>query len=269
MKRKTIRKYVGGEEEKKTFLSVIGNKFGDVANSASNVALKMLNLKRIDDVPEIKKVDDIAPEPNKAVEAISNLTGNLTDGFNDAVKQTLDLTDKLNDPQTVERLEQGLNNVGKVLDPIVNKVADKVGDVIEKESPKVAAAFTDAGVAVANGIPGVGAAVSLGKELNDVNAIVASGLESYKEISETVNEGLVEGVKKYEEIKNLQTDTTNAAMDLANSLPTTQNVLKGGGRNFKMLQSAGATISNRIKNTINDFLKNKTYKNKKKVRFNV
>jgi hypothetical protein len=81
----------------------------------------------------------------------------------------------------------------------------------------------------------------------------------------------VEGVQQYEQIKNSVKPTMpDAALAVAKSLPTTSTsasaILKGGGGNLRRLQSAGATINNRINDSINEFMKNKTLK-KKRVRF--
>jgi hypothetical protein len=136
-------------------------------------------------------------------------------------------------------------------------------------------------VSAANALPGVGAMVSLGKELNDVQAIIASGTESAKEIIKTVNDATVDGLKQYEEIKNTNLRPSQVKNIVrgrtptlpATSLPATTTIpsiiptVQKGGRNLRMLQRAGATINNRVHHSINEFLK--TRKNKKKVRFSI
>ncbi len=215
---------------------------------------------------------------------MSNVAENLTDTANKVVEETHKFTEKLNNPETVKRLEQDLDNVAKIAGPLTDKLADKVTDIFEKESPKIAAAGTDMLVSAANAVPGVGAVISLGREINDVQKIAESATKTAKELIETVNEATVDGINQYEQIKNntqLQVPTlnipsaanvanvANAANSAANSAANALNS-QTGGRNLRMLQKAGATINNRVHKSINEFLRsNKTQKNNKKVRFNI
>jgi hypothetical protein len=277
---KTIKKFVGGQEEEKkeenkTFVGVITGKVADVVRAGTDVGLGIVGLKRAEEPPPPPPPPPEEKEKeassNEAVMSVSNAANNIADAANSVVAETLNLTDKLNDPETVERLEEGLDNIGKIASPVVDNITDKAVEVFEKQSPKVVAAGMDMIFAAANAVPGVGAVLSLGREVDDVQKIIAAGTESTKEILETVNESVVEGVQQYEQIKNSVKPTMpDAALAVAKSLPTTSTsasaILKGGGGNLRRLQSAGATINNRINDSINEFMKNKTLK-KKRVRF--
>jgi hypothetical protein len=277
-RRKHKKTYKGGEQdtnEKKTFLSVIGDKAKAVLEKGTDLGLHMVGLKRVNEPPPPPTPTPEVPaekkEPNAAVQAMSNATENLTDAANNVVNETLKFTEKLNNPETVKRLEEGLDNVAKIAGPLTDKLADKVTDVFEKESPKIAAAGTDMLVSAANALPGVGAVISLGREINDVQKIAESAIETTKELVETVNDATVEGVKQYEQIKNsannLQVPTLTNNMNVVPTTLKDNTLIQRGGRNLRTLQRAGATINNRVHRSINEFLK--TRKINKKVRFNI
>jgi hypothetical protein len=268
-RRRSYRGGDQGQEEEKTFLSVIGDKAKAALVKGADVGLNLVGLKRVQEPqpPPQPEVPEEPKEPNAAVQAMSNAAENLTDTANNVVEETLKFTEKLNNPETVKRLEQDLDNVAKIAGPLTDKLADKVTDIFEKESPKIAAAGTDMLVSAANALPGVGAVISLGREINDVQKIAESATKTAKELIETVNEATVDGINQYEQIKNntqLQVPTLNNIPTAANAI---SNTVQTGGRNLRMLQRAGATINNRVHRSINEFLK--TRKNKKKVRFSI
>jgi hypothetical protein len=278
------------QEEKKTFFSVIGEKAKDAFIKGTNLALGVagLQIKKPESPPQQPVVEE-KKEPNEAVQAMSNVAENITDAANDVVEQTLKFTEQLNNPATVKRLEESLDNVAKIAGPLTDKIADKVSDVFEKESPKIAAAGTDMLVSAANAIPGVGAVISLGREANDLQKIAESALQATQEVVKTVSDATIEGAETFKEIKNntnlqpppinvpninipsINTAATNATNANANTNAISSQT--AGGRNLRMLQKAGATINRRTNNSINEFLGSKktqkTQKKKKKVRFSV
>ena len=276
-RRRHKKSYKGGGVETKTFPSVIGKHAKDAFMNITENVLKVAGLEFIKPNPPPQQPVVITPEekqePNAAVQAMSNVAENITDAANDVVEQTLKFTEQLNNPETVKRLEEGLDNVAKIAGPLTDKIADKVSDVFEKESPKIAAAGTDMLVSAANAIPGVGAVISLGREANDIQKIAESALDATKEVVETVSDATIEGAETFNKIKNNTTNLQPPTINVPSiSTAKANNAMinsQTGGRNLRMLQKAGATINNRTNSSIHEFLKSKKTQKKKKVRFNV
>ncbi len=276
---KTIRKkFEGGSQKQETppptdtMLSVIGDNAKAVLNKVVKKAFNVLGYEKKDDaslsLPPSTEQEQEQEEPNKIVEAASNAAVNLKAASNA-------IFEKINDPNFVEAAKETTNNIGEIAGPIFDKTVDKAVETVQKQSGKVGVAIADMGTSALGAIPGVGAVIALGREANDIQTIVSASLDSTKEVLNTLNEGIVEGADKYEEIKNLQHSLPNVptlpSLPNVPSLPNNNDLpsIRGGGeRGFKKLQKAGATINNRINDSINEFLKNKTHKNKK-VRFNI
>jgi hypothetical protein len=143
---------------------------------------------------------------------------------------------------------------------LIDEGAAKLGEILEKEGPIISKSLVKMGVDAASAVPGVGAVIALGNELNDGSAIVSDVVEGTKEAVDT---SVSLGNKL---LTNIDAQTNNLPgipsvpdINLKPNIPSEKDVklITGGAlKNLQQLQKAGSIINNRITKSIKDFENN-------------
>jgi len=281
------------KEEKKEIPGVLGLGFQAAQNAAVSV---------------IDKVNDTIKD-NKNQETVIGAVARTAEIGKDIIEKSVDVVDKtLNSQKMRDKIEE----TSEIAAEVVNKVVDNLDEPLEKFADKIGEAGADATSGVTSGIikvvtdgaaavPGVGAAVELGKIANDATSSAASVVEAAKNsvnaFTELTND--VTNLTRLNKLSNLKklnkkggeytindnneyddddNDYDNDNNDDDNDYDT--NSLVGGKKiqNYKRYIDEKNKIIRRTNNSIKEFIKPKPKTNKrllkrkiksKKVRFSL
>lgn len=292
-KKKTMRiKYGGSIKESQGFGDVVGSKISSgIASTTKYIADKTARVLGYEPV-----VKDTNSEIDNKMNAVSSKATDIIEGVNstlsspdanksisEAAENTAEVVgnalgtfnDTLSNPEVMKEVEEATQTaskyaeiIGKSAGPLIDEGAAKLGEILEKEGPIISKSLVKMGVDAASAVPGVGAVIALGNELNDGSAIVSAVVEGTKEAVDT---SVSLGNKL---LTNIDAQTNNLPgipsvpdINLKPNIPSEKDVklITGGAlKNLQQLQKAGSIINNRITQSIKEFESPKYYNSTKK-----
>jgi ATP-dependent protease HslVU (ClpYQ) peptidase subunit len=230
------------------YLSIGTQAFTNATEAGSNNLAKMLGV-----------------DPNKPLaESLDVVSG-------DVEKNTGQLVNAFNSPKA----QKSLANIRKLTEkfietakPAINKSADILKDLIEKES----VALSNAGLNAIGVIPGLGEAVEFLRVAAAAGSAANKAIDATNAVISTVSDVAPELSKDAVAIGNNVSDLSKVGAEMPSPPPKSNPSKNGGGSGFKMVQkyqTGGRKTMKRINNSINEFLnssvKHKLTKSNKKI----
>jgi hypothetical protein len=298
-KHKKTRKYYGGGENavvvqtafkpSEGIFDILGKKIGDFASSAFNYieekGLRVAGLEKIHNNLTDANGNMVKDSMNKASGAVSNAINNVTSVLKSPEAEELvtsaaqDLTqtgtkllEKFNQvastPAFKQAVEVASNNLAdytkitvEAMDEPINEAMDKLNEAGTKAASGVAAGLIKVGTDAMAAVPGVGAAVEVGKMLNDGSKAIGDMVEAGSQVAETMSQviektsknldkGLDDLEKKKQRVEGLTNQKLNIPQ-MSNPLANVSNPLTNVSNPLTNVSNPLTNVSNPLSNITN------------------
>ena len=291
-KHKKTRKYYGGGENavvvqtafkpSEGIFDILGKKIGDFASSAFNYieekGLRVAGLEKIHNNLTDANGNMVKDSMNKASGAVSNAINNVTSVLKSPEAEELvtsaaqDLTqtgtkllEKFNQvastPAFKQAVEVASNNLAdytkitvEAMDEPINEAMDKLNEAGTKAASGVAAGLIKVGTDAMAAVPGVGAAVEVGKMLNDGSKAIGDMVEAGSQVAETMSQviektskNLDKGLDDLEKKKQRVEGLTNQKLNI----PQMSNPLANVSNPLTNVSNPLTNVSNPLSNITN------------------
>jgi ABC-type transporter Mla subunit MlaD len=291
-KHKKTRKYYGGGENavvvqpafkpSEGIFDILGKKIGDFASSAFNYieekGLRVAGLEKIHNNLTDANGNMVKDSMNKASGAVSNAINNVTSvlkspeaqesvtmAAQDLAQTGTKLLESFNQvastPAFKQAVEVAANNVAdytkitvEAMDEPINEAMDKLNEAGTKAASGVTAGLIKVGTDAMAAVPGVGAAVEVGKMLNDGSKAIGDMVEAGSQVAETMSQviektskNLDKGLDDLEKKKQRVEGLTNQKLNI----PQMSNPLTNVSNPLTNVSNPLTNVSNPLTNMTN------------------